>query len=156
MNMIIKCDVKRNAGFSLIELMLVVAILGILAVVASLIFNSFLEKAWVKKAVSEILSLQIKIKAYEVYDGVFPDSLDDIKGGDMLDPWGNPYQYMNFDITPASEWRKDRNLHPLNTDFDLCSMGEDGQSHKNLSNPESYDDIIRANDGQYVGRASEY
>ncbi len=156
MNMIIKCDVKRNAGFSLIELMLVVAIIGIIAVSASLIFNSFLKKARVKKAVSEILSLQIKIKTYEVYDGVFPDSLDDIKGGDMLDPWGNPYQYINFDITPSSEWRKDHNLHPLNTDYDLGSMGEDGQSHANLSNPTSYDDIIRANDGQYVGRASEY
>lgn len=130
--MIIKCDVKRNAGLSLIEFMLVVTVIVILAVGASLIFNSFVKTARVKKAVSEILSLQIKIKAYEVYDGVFPDSLDDIKGGDMLDPWGNPYQYMNFDITPANQWRKDRNLHPLNTDFDLGSMGEDGQSHKNL------------------------
>ena len=156
MNMIIKCNVKRNAGLTLIELMLVVTIIGILAVGASLIFNSFLETARVKKAVSEILSLQTKIKTYEVNDGSFPDSLDDIEGGDMLDPWGNPYQYTNFENTHQSEWRKDRNLHPLNTDFDLYSMGKDGDSKVPLTANASHDDIVRANDGQYVGRASEY
>jgi general secretion pathway protein G len=156
MNMMIKCDVKKNAGFTLIELMLVGAIIGILAVGASLIFNSFMETARVKKAVSEILTLQTKIKTYEVNDGVFPDSLDDIDGGDIQDPWGNAYQYTNFDITAQSEWRKDKNLHPLNTDFDLYSMGNDGKSKANLSAQESHDDVIRANDGQFVGRAEEY
>ncbi len=156
MNMIIKCDVKRNAGFTLVELMLAGAIIGILAVGASLIFNSFLETARVKKAVSEILTLQTKIKMYEVNDGLFPDSLDDIEGGDMLDPWENPYQFTNFDNAHKSEWRKDRNLHPLNTDFDLYSMGNDGKSKANLSAKDSRDDIVRANDGQYVGRAEEY
>ncbi len=154
--MMIKCNVKRNAGFTLIELMLVGAIIGILAVGASLIFNSFMETARVKKAVSEILTLQTKIKTYEVNDGLFPDSLDDIEGGDMQDPWGNTYQYTNFDTADKSQWRKDKNLHPLNTDFDLYSMGNDGKSKANLSAKDSRDDIVRANDGQFVGRAEEY
>lgn len=153
---VIKCDFKRHAGFTLTELMIVVLIIGILGAVGTLTFQSFAEKARVKKAVSEILSLQTKIKAYTVYDDLFPDSLDDIEGGNMLDPWGNPYQHTNFDNVPIGQWRKDRNLVPLNTDYDLWSMGKDGKSKPPITANDSHDDIIRANDGQYVGRASEY
>jgi general secretion pathway protein G len=45
---------------------------------------------------------------------------------------------------------------PLNSDFDLYSKGRDGKSKPNLAAKVSYDDIIRANDGEYVGIASEY
>lgn len=136
--------------------MIVVLIIGILSTIGTLIFQSFAEKSRVKKAISEILSLQTQIKAYTVYDGLFPDSLDDIEGGNMQDPWGNPYQYTNFDNVPKGGWRKDRNLVPLNTDYDLWSMGKDGKSKPPIMAKDSHDDIIRANDGQYVGRASEY
>ena len=153
---VIKRDCKRHVGLTLIELMIVVAIIGILSTIGTLTFQSFAEKSRVKKAVSEILSLQTKIKAYAIYDNLLPDSLDDIKGGTMLDPWGNPYQYINFRDDPKVKCRKDRNLHPLNTDFDLYSMGKDGKSALPLTAKASWDDIIRANDGQYIGRADEY
>ena len=45
---------------------------------------------------------------------------------------------------------------PINTDFDLYSKGPDGKSATALTAKISQDDIIRANDGQYIGRASEY
>jgi general secretion pathway protein G len=153
---VINCDFKRCIGFTLMELMIVLAIIGILCTIGTLTFQSFAEKARVRKAVSEILSFQTKIKAYAIYDNLLPDSLDDIKGGNMLDPWGNPYQYVNFRDDPKVKCRKDRNLHPLNTDFDLYSMGKDGMSEMPLTADVSWDDIIRANDGQYVGRASDY
>ena len=153
---VIKMCVKRHKGFTLAELMIVVLIIGILGAIGSSIFQSFAEKARVKKAIAEILSLQTKIKVYDVFDSMFPDSLDGIEGGNMQDPWGNPYQYTNFDNTPLGQWRKDRNLVPINTDYDLWSMGKDGKSKPPLTAKDSHDDVIRANDGQYVGRASEY
>ena len=52
--------------------------------------------------------------------------------------------------------RKDRFLNPLNSDFDLYSMGPDGQSRSPLVAKASRDDVIRANDGQYFGRAAYY
>ena len=52
--------------------------------------------------------------------------------------------------------RKDHNLHPLNSDFDLYSMGPDGESQPALTAKASWDDIIRASDGGFVGRASRY
>lgn len=52
--------------------------------------------------------------------------------------------------------RKDRNLVPINSDFDLYSMGRDGQSAPPLTAKVSRDDIVRANNGGFVGLASDY
>ena len=52
--------------------------------------------------------------------------------------------------------RKDRNLTPINTKYDLCSMGKDGKSKPPLRATDSQDDIIYANDGGYIGMASEF
>ncbi|MGD9272343.1 MAG: hypothetical protein PVH08_14815, partial [Syntrophobacterales bacterium] len=45
---------------------------------------------------------------------------------------------------------------PLNSDYDLYSMGTDGMSAPALTNDVSQDDIIRADDGAYTGLAAEY
>jgi general secretion pathway protein G len=85
--------------------------------------------------------------------------LADVGLGGMTDPWGNPYQYMKIagqDKKSVGTLRKDRFMVPINTDFDLYSMGPDGKSASALTAKISQDDIIRANDGQYIGRASEY
>ncbi len=145
---------RRHMGLSLIELMIVVAIIGIIGAIATLVYESYTESAKVKKAVSEIAAMQVKIKIYEVQSGGLPDSLTDV--GDFTDPWGNPYQFTNFSTVPRGKWRKDRNLVPINTDYDLFSMGPDGKSMPPLTAKQSRDDIIRANDGAYIGKAGEY
>jgi len=45
---------------------------------------------------------------------------------------------------------------PINTDFDLYSMGPDGRSAPPLTAKHSRDDIVRANDGAFIGLASDY
>jgi general secretion pathway protein G len=83
--------------------------------------------------------------------------LADIGFGGQLDPWGNAYQYLNFaDIMGLADVRKDRNLVPINTDFDLYSEGPDGDSLPPLTAPPSRDDIVRANDGRFVGKGEDY
>ncbi|MEW6683930.1 MAG: hypothetical protein AB1451_13595 [Nitrospirota bacterium] len=52
--------------------------------------------------------------------------------------------------------RKDQFLVPLNSTYDLYSMGPDGDSKPPLKAKMSQDDIIRANDGQYIGLAADY
>ncbi|MEE8148540.1 MAG: hypothetical protein V3T24_13110, partial [Longimicrobiales bacterium] len=49
--------------------------------------------------------------------------------------------------------RKDKFLVPINSDFDLYSLGSDGKSTPPLGAKASKDDIIRANDGSYMGIA---
>ena len=47
-------------------------------------------------------------------------------------------------------------LVPLNSTYDLYSKGKDGASASALNAHASGDDVIRANDGGYIGLASGY
>ena len=150
------CNRKRYRGFTLIELMVVVAIIGLIGAIATVTLQSFAERARINKAVSEISSIQVKIKGYEAYEGSLPNSLSDLDDFNMSDPWGNPYQYNDLNNIPPGKRRKDKNLVPLNSDYDLWSNGKDGLSKPPLTAKASYDDIIRANDGAYIGLATGY
>jgi hypothetical protein len=59
-------------------------------------------------------------------------------------------------VGQPSQPRKDRFLHPINSDYDLYSMGKDGESVEPLTAQKSHDDVIRANDGSFVGLAVEF
>lgn len=52
--------------------------------------------------------------------------------------------------------RRDRYLFPLNTDYDLFSLGPNGLTSVSLGEGLSQDDVIRANNGGFFGTASEY
>ena len=58
--------------------------------------------------------------------------------------------------TPQGKLRKDRFLVPVNSDYDLYSKGQDRKSSTPFTAKASQDDIVRANDGAYVGLASEF
>ncbi len=58
--------------------------------------------------------------------------------------------------TNISAARKDGRLVPINTNYDLCSFGKDNKSKAPLRAKDSHDDIIYANDGGYIGLASEF
>jgi general secretion pathway protein G len=52
--------------------------------------------------------------------------------------------------------RRDRYMFPLNTDYDLFSLGPNGRTTVSLGESLGQDDIIRANNGGFFGPASEY
>jgi general secretion pathway protein G len=52
--------------------------------------------------------------------------------------------------------RRDRLFKPLNTDYDLYSLGKDGKTQQKLDHPDSLDDVVRALNGAYVGLALEF
>jgi general secretion pathway protein G len=151
---------RSRAGFTLIEMLAVMALIGVLSGIVTPRLNDILLMVKVTQAIADINAIQQDVLAFSATSDSLPPDLATVGRGGMLDPWGNPYQYL---VTATSRHghspggaRKDRSLHPLNSDFDLYSMGADGQSAPPITARPSQDDIIRANDGGYIGLARNY
>tara|TARA_R110002110_G_scaffold362241_1_gene572065 strand:- start:155148 stop:155603 length:456 start_codon:yes stop_codon:yes gene_type:complete len=148
---------RKQQAFTIVELMLIVGIVSVLMAIGVPVYKSYIDRASAGSASKDIFEISITLDDYFLTKRRFPDSLDDIGYGDAEDPWGNAYQYLNIATVQGSgRLRKDKNLVPINTDYDLYSMGPDGRSVGPLTAKASRDDIIRANDGAYVGRAEDY
>lgn len=143
-------------GFSLVEVMIVVAILGVLSGISSVLYKGYISDARNKTAMADIQALQLAISVRGSDPQDLPTSLLEIGADRKLDPWGHPYRYQRLDLVPRGSWRKDKNLVPLNATYDLWSDGADGTSQAPLTAKASEDDIIRANDGTFVGLAKDY
>ncbi|MCK5349609.1 MAG: prepilin-type cleavage/methylation domain-containing protein, partial [Desulfobacula sp.] len=100
--------------------------------------------------------MEKEIIFFEMERGSFPLNLAQIGLDTLRDPWGNPYQYLPVQGAKIGKLRKDHALVPVNTDFDLYSVGPDGKSLGPFTAKASRDDIVRANNGQYVGPVSGY
>lgn len=125
---------NSKQGFTLIELMVVIVILGLLAgIVAPKIIN-YIGEGERTQAESNIKSLETALNMYRLDSGIYPDTEQGLqalveapstgtlprkwrKGGYIekipKDPWGNDYIY----ICPGAHG-----------DFDLMSYGKDGMS----------------------------
>lgn len=120
-------------GFTLVEIMVVVAIIGLLTTFVVLNVLPSQDKAMREKARADIATLQQAIEMYRIDNMTFPRTEDGLQalvtppstlarpdryrsGGYIQklprDPWGNPYQY----TFPGTRGR-----------FDIFSFGADGR-----------------------------
>ena len=156
----IKTQYERSgneSGFTVIELLIVMAIFVTISAITIPYLISAKYQAQIARAVADITAIETDIVYYESVNGVLPDSLSQTGDDVYVDPWGNPYQYLNHaSVHGHGQERKDRFLVPLNSDYDLYSMGADGQSVGPITAAKSQDDIIRASNGAYVGLASQF
>ncbi|HOE67795.1 MAG TPA: type II secretion system major pseudopilin GspG [Candidatus Hydrogenedentes bacterium] len=115
-----------NAGFTLMELMVVIAIIGILAAVVVPKMVGRLDDANVKAAKAQISNFKTALIAYHTKFHKFPTTGEGLEelinnpkekllDSDSVpkDPWGNPYVY-------TSPGARDK-------DFEIVSYGRDGQ-----------------------------
>jgi len=149
---------NRSRGMTIVEIVIVLAIIAVLASIGIPLYSDYRYHAMVSQARSDIVSMDYLIAQYQSdYNGQLPDSLADIGKSGFLDPWGTPYKYLNLSTLKGNgKARKDKNLVPINSDYDLYSSGKDGQSVGPLTAQSSRDDVVRANNGRFVGLASDY
>ncbi len=112
-----------QAGFTLVELLLVVAILGILAGVVAYNVSGHSDKARVQATYTSMVSISTALKTYEMNNSGLPQSLDALtkdqadgmppllESAALNDSWGNPFQYKRL-----SSYK-----------FEIRSAGADGQ-----------------------------
>ncbi|HPX87843.1 MAG TPA: prepilin-type N-terminal cleavage/methylation domain-containing protein [Methylophilaceae bacterium] len=144
------------SGFTLVEVMIAVAIVGVLSAIAIPAYNDYVEKARVHEAVTDIAAMSVLIENYFQENRIYPDTLADVKLDGKMDPWGKPYRYLNLVKNGNGGARRDKNLVPLNSDFDLYSEGKDKDTRLPISQARSLDDVLRANDGKFVDLAKKY
>ncbi len=125
---------RMQTGFTLIEIMVVIVILGILAAIVVPRIMDRPEQARIVKAKQDIRTLETMLQAYKLDNFQYPSTEQGLealvkkptglpeaknwKSGGYLqrlpnDPWGNPYQYLR----PGQHG-----------DFDLYSLGPDPQT----------------------------
>ena len=122
---------RKRQGFTLVELMVVIVIIGLLATVVAINVLPSQDRAMVGKARADISVLEQAIETYRLDNLTFPDDLNALttapanlaqperyrQGGYIRrlpeDPWGNPYQY--------------RRQSAHGGQFDVYSLGADGK-----------------------------
>ena len=136
---------RKRSGFTLIELTITVAIIALLAVVATGQYLAYVERAKVDRAKADILMIALEVERFRSHDFTYPPDLATLGLAGKLDPWGRPYHYTRLS-GPGSKGkaRKDHKLNPLNSDFDLFSAGKDGVFKTQIDQKFSRDDVIAA------------
>ena len=148
---------RRHLGLTVVELTVALLIAALMVTLALPAYQNYRERARIDQAKRDIAVMSALIANHYNDANAYPDSLNDVGLGGMLDPWGNPYGYLNLgDKKGHGQARKDHSLVPINTDFDLYSMGPDGKSSPPLTAKASRDDIVRANNGAFIGVAADY
>ncbi len=150
---------KKQQGYTLLELMIVVVLLGIMAGIAYPIYTGIVDRARAAKVMGDMGEIQIALAKYLTdTNGALPVSLAAVGLDTLTDPWGNPYQYLKIEGNGGGlgNVRKNQGLVPINTDYDLFSMGKDGAFETPLSSVSSRDDIVRAGNGAFMGPAEDF
>ncbi|MFZ4859279.1 MAG: prepilin-type N-terminal cleavage/methylation domain-containing protein [Desulfuromonadaceae bacterium] len=135
-------------GFTLVELILVVAIIGALAIIALPAFNSYIKSTKTVASASDLRTIDKAITAYFFEVNALPASLNVVGMASLVDPWKRPYVYQI--ITGGYDELVDIAGVSLNADYDLYSMGQDGVSAP-IPSIVTADDVARSNNGSYVG-----
>ena len=112
---------QREEGFTLVELMVVIVIIGLLATVVVINVMPASDRAAVTKARADIATLEQGAEMYRLTNMRYPTSAEGLQvlvTGNQIrrlpqDPWGNPYRY----AAPGRQGRP----------FEIMSYGADGR-----------------------------
>jgi general secretion pathway protein G len=127
---------RRESGFTLIEILIVVTILGILASLVAIRLMDRPGEARIMKAKLEIQTIENALKLYKLDNGVYPSTEQGLRAlvekptvGRVPKKWREG-GYFEKGVVPTDPWENDYiYLSPgvHNQDFDIYSYGADGE-----------------------------
>jgi general secretion pathway protein G len=129
---------RKDRGFTLVELMLVVIIIGVLAAMVVPRLAGRTEMAKVARAKSDIASIGLALDLYELDTGQYPDSLEELVARDApsrlseeaRSKWNGPYLKKGLPKDPWGRQYEYKKESQHQQDYDLYSHGADGQPGK--------------------------
>jgi general secretion pathway protein G len=151
-------DRGADAGFTLLELVVTAALIGTLSMIVIPRLFGYAERVRSTQAEVDIAEMDADLAQYGMDYNDLPDSLADVGLDGLVDPWGRPYEYLKIlgvSPTPPGQ-RKDHFLVPVNSDYDLYSVGPDGKTGAPFTAAAARDDIVRASNGSFIGPVSEF
>ncbi|HWD28770.1 MAG TPA: type II secretion system major pseudopilin GspG [Rhizomicrobium sp.] len=132
-------NLRREDGYTLVELLVVLAILGLLATIATTQVLRYFASAKVSTAHAQIASFSTALDLYKLGVGHYPTTQEGLQAlkvqppsadgwngpyvqatTSLNDPWGHPYLY----VSPGRH-----------SEFDLSSNGPDGQTSNGADPP---------------------
>ncbi len=131
-----KMERNLQAGFTLIELMVVIVILGLLAGLTIPRFIGESDKARVGTAKTQIVALETALKMYKLDNGQYPSTEQGLKAlvepptvGNLPKSWRSG-GYLEKGRVPKDPWKNEFvYISPgVHGDFDLMSLGADGEA----------------------------
>ena len=124
-------------GFTLLELLVVIVIVGLMSTVALPLYESYALRAKTTDATTDMLRIQMAIDRFESDNFHLPDSLVDVGMQNLLDPWGHTYVYerkvdvdetIDLETISDGQIRVFKNLNLVQIGYHLFSPGPQGNT----------------------------
>ncbi len=123
---------RRRKGFTLVELLVVVTIIGLLVGIMTVAIPKRITKARATTTQAQIAQLKSAIYNYHLDTGTFPESLQDLitqPSTEIADTWDGPY-LQDTEVLPKDGWNKEFEYTMPGEggrDFEIVSFGADRQ-----------------------------
>lgn len=123
---------RKAAGFTLIEVLLVVVIIGILVGVAIPRLGGRVRQAEISRAKADIQSIGLALRMFELDNGEYPASLQALISNPGVRNWNGPYLESGV---PTDPWGREYHYARTQTSYTLRSLGPDGvESESDITN----------------------
>jgi prepilin-type N-terminal cleavage/methylation domain-containing protein len=124
---------RRLVGFTIVELLIALSIIGILASIGSTVYVGQIKKARTNVVIADIKAISLDIDVFTADNSGPPDDLSSVRHDMKRDPWGNSYQYLKIAGEEKSpDRRKDRFIVPINSDMTFTAWDRTAKASRHL------------------------